>query len=73
MKLNVTIEVSDEASAHACISWLEQTTQVHDWSILTDTKKMYEQNTTYKKLCKEYTKAKRAKNDYINEHNYKYS
>ena len=73
MNLNLTIEVTDEASALACVNWIEQSAQVYDWSILTDTSKMYEQSEAYRKICSAYKKAKRERDVFINNNNSKFN
>ena len=67
MKVNFTISL-DESEVPRFQNWLENNVKVIDFNIFTDTSKLYESSTTFRGLCKAEKMAKRAKNDYINEH-----
>ena len=73
MKVNLTIEVEDNAEALALTNFIEQYAHVHDWMILTDTSKMYKEDSFYRGLAKVQKKSKQVLNDYINENNSKYN
>ena len=72
MKLNATIEMQDKEEIQRFITFIERHTNLHDWSVLTDTTKMYKEDSFFKSISKTYYKARQVRNDYINEHNGKY-
>lgn len=43
---------------------------VKDYTVIPDTKNLYETDSHFKKLTSEYYKAKKIRNDYINNHNF---
>ena len=75
MKLNLTIEVRDNAQVQALVDHLQHVMELNviDWSILTNTEKMYKDDSYYKAICKTLKQNKRVVNDYINKHNGKYT
>lgn len=72
MKLNVTIEVEDNEEVQRFITFIDRHTNLHDWSVLTDTTNMYKEDSFFKSISKTYYKARQVRNDYINKHNGKY-
>lgn len=72
MKVVFTVEMEDEAEVLAFKDFVNEYVEVYDFTILTDTKAMYEKNSNFKKLCSDYKKAKKLRDDFINEHNNKY-
>lgn len=70
-KWNITLKLKDED-----VLKLEKTLNIHfnviSFKILPDTEKMYEENTTFKKLIKGVKDAQRLRDQYINDHNSKY-
>ena len=72
MKLNLTLELEDKAEVLALVHFIEQHTKIIDWSILTNTSKMYKEDTFFKSITKSYYKSRKVRNDYINDNNYKY-
>ena len=69
--LNFTIEIEDndfvEFNVHKFVSE-NFGSSLKDYQVMPDTKQMYEKSSHFKKLTKEYYKAKRVRADYINEH-----
>lgn len=72
MKVNLTLELEDKAEVLAFVHFIEQHTKIIDWSILTNTSKMYKEDTFFKSITKSYYKSRKVRNDYINDNNYKY-
>lgn len=73
-KINITIEIEDndliEFNLH---NFLHKNlgTSIIDYTKLSDTKWLYDNDSHFKKLTKAYYEAKKTRNDYINEHNFK--
>ena len=72
MKLNLTVEMSSNEEVQNFIYFIEEHATIHDWSILTDTNKMYKDDSFFRQISKALKKAKQVRNDYINNHNAKY-
>lgn len=68
-KVNLTIELRDNEEIQAFEYWINRYVKVTDFTHLSDTKDLYEKDLYFKKITKEYYKAKKARNDYINKHN----
>lgn len=70
-KWNITLKIKDEN-----VLELEKTLNIYfdviSFKILPDTEKMYEENTTFKKLVKGVKDAQRLRDKYINDHNSEY-
>lgn len=66
-KLNITIELTDDKEIYEFENWIRYYVNVVDFTILTDTKELYENDKHFKKITKAYYDAKRVRNDYINE------
>ena len=68
-KINFTVEIEDndfvEAQLIEKLRFLVGDSLV-DYQVLTDTKELYENDASFRKLCKAYNTAKRERNDYIN-------
>ena len=65
-KLNITIELNDDKEIYEFENWIRYYVNVVDFTILTDTKDLYENDNHFKKITKAYYDAKRVRNDYIN-------
>lgn len=75
-KVNITIEIEDNEFIEQNLYHLMRDTlgdSLKDYTVLSNTKKMYDNDTSFKKLVKCVKEAKRARDVYINEHNYKYA
>jgi len=68
-RVNFTIELVDEREVERFEVWLKEYTKVISVSILPDTKEMYEEDSVFKCMVKEYKKARKIMDDYINSHN----
>ena len=68
-KVNITIELKEEDIIMFNL-FMDARFKVIDFIILPDTKNLYETDPTFKALTKEYYKAKKVRNDYINKHNF---
>ena len=69
--VNFTIELETDQEVLDFEVWLERYVKIKDVTIIPDTKKLYETDSHFKKLTSEYYKAKKIRNDYINNHNFK--
>ena len=70
-KINFTVQIDDnDLIEHSLIRFLGDNLgeSLMDYKILQDTKDLYESDDRFKVLCKEYKKAKKAKEDYIWSH-----
>jgi len=71
-KINVTIEIDDndviEYNLHNTLKSILGTSLI-DYSKLTDTKELYENDEHFRKITKAYYSAKKTRNDYINKNN----
>jgi len=68
-KINFTVEIEDnDLIEHYLIKAMGEMlgSSVVDYQVLTDTKDLYENDTTFRKLTSIYYDAKRKRNDYIN-------
>ena len=72
MKVNLTVEMADKEETLAFINFIEQHANIIDWSVLTDTKKMYAEDCFFKNITNTFNRAKKVRNDYINNNNHKY-
>ena len=69
-KINFTVEIADnditELNLH---KFLHENLgkSIIDYQVLPNTRKMYEEDATFRKLANEVAKNKRIKNEYINE------
>lgn len=68
--VNLTVKFESNEEALRFEKWLNQYVEITDFVLLPDTKELYEKDTTFKKLTNEYYKAKKLRNDYINEYNF---
>jgi hypothetical protein len=64
--VNFTIELESDEELLRFECWLGDLVKVKDLTILTDTKELYESDSTFRKLTKAYKDARRLRNDYIN-------
>ena len=69
--VNITIEIDDHEIT-SFEKWLRVNLKTISFNILPDTKKMYEENNTFKQLVKIEKSAKKTKAVYINDNNHKY-
>ena len=70
--VNITIEIDEEdipSFEYQLREWLK----IKSFQILPDTKKMYEEDNTFKQLVKIEKSAKKTKAVYINDNNHKYA
>jgi len=72
MKLNVTLEMESKEEVQRFIDFISNYSNIHDWGILTDTNNMYKEDQSFQSISKAYYKARKLRNDYINENNSKY-
>ena len=68
--VNLTVELTDKEQAHHFKYFIEeQVSKLKDYQIIQDTKKLYENDATFRRISKGYKEARKVRNDYINEHN----
>lgn len=68
--VNLTVELEDEQQAHHFKFFIEsQVSALKDYQILADTRKMNKEDKRFKKINDAYKKARKIRNDYINENN----
>jgi len=65
-KVNLTIELEDEAEILEFENWIKYYVTVIDFTHLTDTKELYENDSYFRKISNQYYDLKRLRNDYIN-------
>lgn len=68
-RVNLTIEVDSDEEAFVFQSWLSDFVKIYDFSLLSDTKELYEKDSHFRKITSEYKKAKKIRNEYINKNN----
>lgn len=68
-RVNLTIEVDSDEEALIFQSWLSDFVKIYDFSLLSDTKELYEKDIHFRKITAEYKKAKKIRNEYINKNN----
>lgn len=68
-RVNLTIEVDSDEEALIFQSWLSDFVKIYDFSLLSDTKELYEKDSHFRKITSEYKKAKKNRNEYINKYN----
>ncbi len=69
--VNITLELENNEEVLSFEHWIKQYVNVKDLTILPDTKELYENDSHFKKLTKKYYEAKKLRNDYINDKNFK--
>ena len=69
--VNITLELENNEEVLSFEHWIKQYVNVKDLTILPDTKELYENDCHFKKLTKKYYEAKKLRNDYINDKNFK--
>ena len=68
--VNLTVQLTDEEQAHHFKYFIEsQVSELKDYQIIPDTKKLYEEDATFRRITKGYKDARKVRNDYINENN----
>ena len=70
-KVNFTVEIekNDMIEFHLIKALKELLgASMIDYQILTDTTDLYKNDDSFKKICTEYNRIKRIRNDYINNH-----
>ena len=72
-KLNCTIEFRDKQEVLSFLNWIDDKVNVNDWSLLTDTSKMYENDSAFRSISKSLKQNKRTYNRYINDNNNKHN
>jgi hypothetical protein len=68
-KINFTVEIDDnDLVEHQLIKVINELlgSSLVDYQVLTDTKELYENDATFRKITKLYYDARRERNDYIN-------
>lgn len=65
-KVNLTIELRDNEEIQAFEAWIKRYVKVVDFTHLSDTKELYENDNHFKSLTKDYYRIKKLRNDYIN-------
>jgi hypothetical protein len=65
-KINITLELEAE-QINNFEYWLRQNVNVIDFKIMPDTKDIYENDETYRNLCKSVKKAQEIRDKYYNE------
>lgn len=70
-KVNLTIELRDDEHIYHFEKFIRKNVEVKDFTILSDTKELYENDPAFKKIITDYRRVKKIRNDYINEHNFK--
>ena len=72
-KLNCTIEFEDKQEISEFLKWSKDRIYISDWSILTDTSSMYENDSAFRSIAKSLKGNKRTYNKYINDNNDKHN
>ena len=70
-KVNFTLECETDEQAYFLDIFLRDNYKVLDYSMLPDTKQLYEDNKHFRSLVGAVRKVQRIKNDYINNYNNK--
>lgn len=68
-KVNITLEFENDEEAFSFQEWIKKYVSVFDFTLLSDTKEMYEKDSHFRKITSEYKKAKKIRDEYINKHN----
>jgi hypothetical protein len=71
--VNLTVECDSPEQAHYFEIKVRKMVKVKDCRILSDIRKLYKDDNSFKKINDAYKKARKIRNDYINEHNDRYS
>ena len=70
-KVNLTLECENDEQAYFLEIFLRDNYKVLDYTMLPDTKQLWEDDLCFRSLVGAVKKAQRIKNDYINNHNNK--
>lgn len=65
MIVNLTIEM-DASEVVRFENWMRENVDVKDFSIIPDTKELYENNATFKRLCSKVKEAKKTRDEFYN-------
>ena len=65
MIVNLTIEM-DALEVVNFENWMRENVDVKDFSIIPDTKELYENNATFKRLCSKVKEAKKTRDEFYN-------
>jgi DNA-binding transcriptional regulator LsrR (DeoR family) len=66
MIINITIEM-ESLEVVNFERWLQQNVNVKDFTVIPDTNELYQNDNTFKSLCKKVSDAKRVRDSYYNE------
>lgn len=75
-KINITIEIEDSDFVEDNLYKLMNSTlgsSLKDYTVLSNTQLMYEKDSNFRKIIKGYRDIKRVRDNYINEHNHKFT
>ena len=71
--VNLTVECDSPEQAHYFEIEVRKMVKVKDCRIVSDTKELYDEDPIFRIISKGFRDAKKIRNDYINEHNDRYS
>ena len=66
MVINITIEM-ESLEVVNFERWLRENVNVKDFSVIPDTNELYQNDNTFKSLCKKVSDAKRVRDSYYND------
>lgn len=66
MIINITIEM-ESLEVVNFERWLRENVNVKDFAVIPDTKELYQNDNTFKSLCKKVSDAKRVRDSYYND------
>jgi|TARA_R110002153_G_scaffold16909_4_gene59271 DNA-binding transcriptional regulator LsrR (DeoR family) len=66
MIINITIEM-ESLEVVNFERWLRENVNVKDFTVIPDTNELYQNDNTFKSLCKKVSDAKRVRDSYYNE------
>ena len=66
MVINITIEM-ESLEVVNFERWLRENVKVKDFTVIPDTNELYQNDNTFKSLCKKVSDAKRVRDSYYNE------
>jgi hypothetical protein len=71
--VNLTVECDSPEQAHYFEAFVASQVTLKDYRIVSDTKELYDKDPVFRAISKGLKDAKKIRNDYINEHNDRYS
>jgi len=66
MIINITIEM-ESLEVVNFERWMQENVNVKDFTVIPDTNELYQNDNTFKSLCKKVSDAKRVRDSYYNE------